>query len=53
MIEKRLLRTIFTGNKVTELRNLNALACNIKCKKGTQMKKTEPILEEEQELFCR
>jgi hypothetical protein len=53
MIEERVLRIIFAGNKVTELRNLDTLACNIKCKKGTQLKKTEPILEGEQELFCR
>jgi len=53
MTEERVLRTILTGNKVTELRNLGTLAYNIKCKWGKLLKITEPSLKGEQELFCR
>jgi len=53
MTEERVHRDIFTGNKVTELRNLGTLACNIKYKWGKQLKKREPSLKREKELFCR
>jgi len=52
MTEERVHRTIFTGNKVTGLRNLGTPPCNIKCKWGKELKKTEPSLKREQELFC-
>jgi hypothetical protein len=53
MTEERVIRAIFTGNKVTELRNLGTLAGNFKCKWGKRLKKTEPSLKREKELFCR
>jgi hypothetical protein len=53
MTEERVHRNIFTGNKVTELRNLGTLAYNIKYKLGKQLKKTEPSLKREKDLLYR
>lgn len=51
MTEERVIMTIFTGNNITELGNLGTLACNIKCKQRKLLKKKEPSLKGEQELF--
>jgi hypothetical protein len=51
MTEERVLRTIFTGNKVTGLKNLGILACNIKCKWGKQLKKQNRVSKENKNYF--
>jgi hypothetical protein len=45
--EEIALRKLLTGNKVTEMRNLNIRANKTKHKRETQLKKRDPTLEAE------
>ena len=52
MNEPMALAELLTGNKTTEIRNLNTLAYKIKCKWKNQTKKAELRLERELKQMC-